>query len=111
MKYLALLLFFIPSAYADNSADSTDESLLQAKEYCLSMVQDGTPEDEATEFVSQCVAEQSIYIDEAREDGTLIVTIPERLLFSHTKALQSDIGIEIASAVRSGYRLFKRKRR
>ncbi|MFD2229486.1 hypothetical protein [Alkalimarinus sediminis] len=67
MKYLALLLFFIPSAYADNHADSTDESLLQAKEYCHSMVQDGTPSDEATEFVNQCMAEQRSYIEEARE--------------------------------------------
>ena len=67
MKYFALLLFIIPSAYANNLADSSDESHVQAKEYCLSMVQDGTPDDEATEFVNQCMAEQSIYIDEARE--------------------------------------------
>ena len=49
MKYLALLLFIMPSAYANNNlAESGDESHLQAKEYCLSMVQDGTPDDETT---------------------------------------------------------------
>lgn len=67
MKYFALLLFIIPSAYANNLAESTDDSHLQAKEYCLSMVQGGTPDDETTEFVNQCMAEQSVYIEEARE--------------------------------------------
>lgn len=68
MKYLALLLFIMPSAYANNNlAESGDESHLQAKEYCLSMVQDGTSDDETTEFVNQCMAEQSIYIEEAQE--------------------------------------------
>ncbi|UZE95388.1 hypothetical protein [Alkalimarinus alittae] len=67
MKYFALLLFIIPSAYANTPADNTDESHLQAKEYCLSMVQDGTPDAESTEFVSQCMSEQSAYIDEAIE--------------------------------------------
>lgn len=67
MKYFALLLFTIPSAYATGLSDSIDESHLQAKEYCLSMVQDGTPDDESNEFVTQCMEEQNIYIEEARE--------------------------------------------
>ena len=31
------------------------------------MVQDGTSDDDAAEFENQCMSEQSIYIDEARE--------------------------------------------
>lgn len=67
MKYFALLLFIIPTAYANNLADSSDESHQQAKEYCLSMIQDGTPESDTNEFLTQCMLEQSAYIDEVRE--------------------------------------------
>ncbi|WP_250657049.1 hypothetical protein [Alkalimarinus coralli] len=83
MKRFALLLSIVPFAYANNLPESADQEgdaqeqavradagyertsygLQQAKEYCQSMLQDGTPDSDANDFVDQCVSEQMAYVD------------------------------------------------
>ncbi len=68
MKYFVYcLLVLAPFSYGNNVQNSDENQNQQAEEYCHSMLQDGTSDEEATEYVNQCMAEQKSYMEEQDE--------------------------------------------
>lgn len=64
MKKLALCSLILAFSAQLHATESPEQ---QAREYCSSMLQAGTPDDEAEQFLRECVSEQASYFMEQAE--------------------------------------------
>ncbi len=68
MKYSVLLLLLVSGGlFAEENTDSNIDNNQEIRNYCYSLVEDGTPAKEAEEQVSFCIEEQN---DSAAEQST-----------------------------------------
>lgn len=68
MRYSVLMVLLLTSTSFASEVDSdTHDYMQQARDYCQSMVQDGTPDEEVGQFLSECMSEQTAYLSELNE--------------------------------------------